>query len=200
MRVIGSHTRHESQVQVIELRLMRLQDMFEMPQTDLFSEYRNFLTGIDFCISELRARRSRRPVRLEIRLPPEEIEDRTAEQMTRTLRRYCKHRVRYNRRESRALRIGGVSAFRVGLPAVVLGLAMVGEATTIRPSAGALHTIVDHVGWVLMWLGMWFPLDQLLFYPLAYGREDRVLRLLQNAEVVIAPHRPAQVPDQLASR
>jgi hypothetical protein len=51
-----------------------------------------------------------------------------------------------------------------------------------------------------MWLGMWFPLDQLLFYPLAYGREDRVLRLLQNAEVVIAPHRAAQVPDQLASR
>ena len=145
MRVIGSQIRYESQVQVIELRLMRAQDMFEMPHTDLFSEYRNFLTGIDFCISELRARRSRRPVRLEIRLPPEEIADRTGEQMSRTVRRYCKHRVRYNRRESRALRIGGLSAFRVGLPVVILGFVMVGEAATIRPAAGALHTITDHL-------------------------------------------------------
>ena len=48
---------------------MHAEDMFELTQTDLFSEYRNFLTGIDFCIGELRARRSRRPVRLEIHLP-----------------------------------------------------------------------------------------------------------------------------------
>ena len=55
--------------QTIELRLMHAEDMFELTQTDLFSEYRNFLTGIDFCIGELRARASRRPVRLEIHLP-----------------------------------------------------------------------------------------------------------------------------------
>ena len=47
--------------QVIELRLMQASDMFEMPHADLFSEYRNFLTGVDFCISELRGRPSRRP-------------------------------------------------------------------------------------------------------------------------------------------
>ena len=61
--------------QVIELRLMRAHDMFEMPQTDLFSEYRNFLTGVDFCLSELRGRRSWRPVRL--RLPSGAVAART---------------------------------------------------------------------------------------------------------------------------
>jgi len=35
-----------------------------MPSTDLFSEYRNFLTGVEICLSELRSRRSGRPVRL----------------------------------------------------------------------------------------------------------------------------------------
>lgn len=175
--------------QTVELRLMHASDMFEMPQTDLFSEYRNFLTGIDFCISELRARHSRRPVRLEIHLPQEEIDDHTAERMIRTLRRYCKHRMRYNRRETRALRISGISALWVGLPVSAVGFAMVAVATGIKPSGGAVHLIVDHLGWVLMWLGLWFPLDEFLFYPLTYGREDRVLRLLYDAEVVIEPYR-----------
>ena len=180
----------DGRVQVIELRLMRAQDMFEMPQADLFSDYRNFLTGIDFCISELRSRRSRRPVRLEIRLPSEEIDDDTGERLSRTLRRYCKHRIRYNRRETRAVRIDGVSAFRIGLPVSALGFLMVGAAADIRPSGGAVQLITDHLGWVLMWVGLWFPLDELLFYPLGYGREERVLRLLSEAEVVVAPYEP----------
>ncbi len=69
MRNIRGGGSGESGVQVIRLRLMRAREMFELSQTDLFSEYRNFLTGIDFCLSELRGRRSARPVRLEILLP-----------------------------------------------------------------------------------------------------------------------------------
>lgn len=170
---------------------MRAHDMFEMPQTDLFSEVHNFLSGIDFCISEMRGRRSWGPVRLEIRLPPEEIDDGVAERLARTLRRYCDHRIRSNRREIRAVRVGGISALRIGLPVCALGLAMTVVATTIRPSGSAAQVVTDHLGWVLAWLGLWFPLDEFLFYPLAYGRESRVLRLLHDAEVVVAPHRPA---------
>jgi hypothetical protein len=176
--------------QVIELRLMRAHDMFEMPQTDLFSEYRNFLTGIDFCISELRGRRSRRPVRLEIHLPPEEIDDGVGERLARTLHRYCGHRIRYNRRETRALRVGGVSALRIGIPVSALGLLLTVVATTIRPAGGAANLVTDHIGWVLAWIGLWFPLDEFLFYPLIYGRESRVLHLLADAAVVVSPHRP----------
>ena len=77
MRNIGGELdAGESGFQVIRLRLMRAREMFELSPTDLFSEYRNFLTGVDFCLSELRGRRSARPVRLEILLPPEEIETR----------------------------------------------------------------------------------------------------------------------------
>lgn len=176
--------------QVIELRLMRAHDMFEMPQTDLFSEYRNFLTGVDFCLSELRGRRSRRPVRLVIRLPPGEIDDEVAERLSRTLRRYCAHRIRYNRRESQALRVGGVSALRIGLPVSALGLVLTAVATTIRPSNGAANLVTDHLGWVLAWIGLWFPLDEFLFYPLPYGRETRVLRLLADAVIDVQPQRP----------
>jgi len=69
--------------QVIEVRLERPHDMFEMPQTDLFSEYRNFLTGVELCLSELRGRSDRRPVRLEIELPASEIDGELHERMSR---------------------------------------------------------------------------------------------------------------------
>jgi hypothetical protein len=184
------HSKHGGR-QVLELRLMKAQDMFEMPQTDLFSEYRNFLTGIDFCISELRARSSRKPVRLEIHLPPEELGEGLQERMTRTLRRYCQHRMRYNRRETRGVRIAGISALRIGIPVGAVGFIMVAAATSIHPRGGSLQLIVDHLGWVLMWLGLWFPLDQFLFYPLTYGSESRVLRLLNEAEVVVLPYSAA---------
>src|SRR5436190_9980968 len=108
--------------QVIELRLQRPHDMFEMPQTDLFSEYRNFLTGVELCVSELRARRDRRPIRLEIELPAEEIDDELPARMARTLTRYCDHRIRYNAREQRATRFNGFSSLRIGLPIAAGGL------------------------------------------------------------------------------
>ena len=180
----------EQKYRVIELRLMRPKDMFEMPQTDVFSEYRNFLTGVDFCLSALRGSLSRRPVRLEIQLPAEEITDGLDERLARTLRRYCKHRLRYNRWESRALRLGGLSALRIGVPVTALGLVLTVLATGIRPAGGAANVITDHVGWVLAWIGLWFPLDEFLFYPLGYGRESRVLRLLSEATIILSPHKP----------
>jgi hypothetical protein len=175
---------------VIELRLMRPDDMFEMPQTDVFSEYRNFLTGVDFCLSAMRGSWSRRPVRLEIQLPTEEISDGLDERLARTLRRYCKHRLRYNRWESRALRLGGISALRIGVPVTALGLMLTVLATGMRPAGDAANVITDHVGWVLAWIGLWFPLDEFLFYPLGYGRESRVLRLLSDATVILSTQKP----------
>jgi hypothetical protein len=173
--------------QVVRLRLQRLEDLFEMPHADLFSEYRNFLTGIDFCISTLRSRRSRRPVRLDISLPPDQIGDGQADRVQRTLRRYCDHRIRYNQRERRAVRFDGLSAWRVGLPIAVIGLLVMIWATQIDPDDEVRRLVIDHFGFVLAWIGVWYPLDQFFFYPLGYGRENRVLALLRDAEVTIEP-------------
>jgi hypothetical protein len=173
--------------QVIELQLAQPLDMFELPRTDLFSEYRNFLTGVELCISELRARRDRRPVRLEIELPPSEIDDGLEGRLTRTLSRYCAHRMRYNSREQRATRFNGISALRIGIPLAIFGLVLTALAIRIADEDSALRLVEDHIGWVFAWIGLWFPLDAFFFYPLAYGRENRVLALLADAEVIVRP-------------
>lgn len=175
----------------LRLRLTRADDMFELPQTDLFSEYRNFLTGIDYCISELRSHPTSASVRLQLEIPSSEIDHQTERQVQRTLRRYCDHRLGYNQRECRAVRLDGLASLRVGLPVAILGFLIALVGAKAAGTSGNASVILDTGGWVLAWVGLWFPLDTLLFTPLGYGRENRVLRLLSEATVEIRP-RPTE--------
>ena len=174
--------------QVIELRLATAEELFQLPQSDLFSEYRNYLTGVELCVSELRGRRDRRPVRLEISLPSSEIDGDIAGRMARALRRYCDHRSRYNGSERRATRYNGFSSLRVGIPMTIIGLVLTVAALRMADDETMPRLVIDHLGWVLAWTGLWFPLDCYFFYPLAYGRENRVLALLRDAELVVLPY------------
>jgi hypothetical protein len=70
---------------------------------------------------------------------------------------------------------------------VVLGFTLVIIKGSIVGNTGNANLILDSGGWVLVWVGLWFPLDTLLFTPLAYGRENRVLKRLRAAHVSIEP-------------
>jgi hypothetical protein len=174
--------------QVIELRLNQAEDMFALPQTDLFSEYRNYLTGVEYCISRLRSQRLRAPVRLRLSLPPAQIEDGMADRFSTALRRYCNQRISYNRRERRAVRLGGVRSLWVGIPIVVIGyLLVIFENRLVGPTG---NIVLDTTGWVLVWVGIWFPLDTFFFSPLGYGRENRALQYLHDAEISVTTWQP----------
>jgi len=170
---------------VIPLHLNHAYEMFEMPQADLFSEYRNFLTGVDYCISELRSHPGKAPIRLEVSMPDTEVDDEVANRIGRTMRRYCDHRIAYNKREQRASRFDGAASLWIGLPIAALGMLVVilGAKLTNPSDNGGL--VLNTGGWILAWIGLWFPLDSMLFTPLGYGRENQALRLLGDAEVVV---------------
>ena len=161
--------------------------MFAPAPADLFSEYRNFMTGLEYCISVLRSHRSNGPVRIELALPADRISEGTDQRIERGLNRYCDHRIEYNQRERRAVRLDGVSSLWIGLPIVVLGFLLVIIKSSIVGDSGNANLVLDSGGWVLVWVGLWFPLDTLLFTPLSYGRENRVLKRLRTADVQIEP-------------
>ena len=177
--------------QVIELRLNRAEDMFALAQTDLFSEYRNYLTGVEYCISLLRSQRMRPPVHLQLSLPSAEIADGIEDRFGVALRRYCNQRIRYNERERRAIRLGGVRSLLVGIPIVVLGYLLVIFEGRLVGSTG--NIVLDTTGWVFVWVGIWFPLDTFLFSPLGYGRENRALQYLRDAKISVTTWQPTKV-------
>ena len=174
--------------QVIPLSLTSPEEMFVLAPADLFSEYRNFMTGLEYCISVLRSRHSSAPVTLKLGLPADQITGGLDNRIARTLNRYCDHRIAYNQRERRAVRRDGVFSLWVGLPIVVVGFILVIIKSSIVGSSGNANLVLDSGGWVLVWVGLWFPLDTLVFTPLSYGRENRVLKRLRTAEIVLEPY------------
>ena len=176
--------------QVIELRLNRAEDMFVLAQTDLFSEYRNYLTGVEYCISVLRSQRTRGPVRVELSLPPSALHDDLGDRVSIALRHYCDQRISYNQREQRAVRLGGLWSLWVGVPIVVIGYLLVIFAGRVVGATGNIDLVFDTTGWVLVWVGIWWPLDMFFFTPLGYGRENGALRQLRDAEISVMPWLP----------
>jgi hypothetical protein len=174
--------------QIISLSLASPEEMFVLAPADLFSESRNWMTGLEYSISVLRSGRSKGPVQIKMALPSEQISEGIEQRVQRTLTRYCDHRISYNQRERRAVRLDGVVSLWIGLPIVVLGFILVIIKGSIVGSTGNANLVLDTGGWVLVWIGLWFPLDTLIFTPLSYGRENRVLKRLRTADVIIEVH------------
>ena len=174
--------------QVIELRLKQVEEMFVLAQTDLFSEYRNYLTGVEYCISLLRSQRMGRPVLLRLSLPAAELDDALSGRLSAALHRYCDQRISYNERERRAVRLGGIRSLWVGVPIVVIGYLLVIFENRLVGHSG--NIVLDTTGWVLVWVGIWFPLDTFFFTPLGYGRENRALKHLRGAEISVTNWQP----------
>ena len=181
----------DGEQRVILLRLEHLGELFNPPQTDLFNHDRRYYyaTGIDYAISELRRwPYSRRPVRLEISVPTAELAAGGDQAVARAVRSYCEVRIRYNYSERRGALGDGVASLRVGVPVAAIGITL----ATVSPS-GIVGTVL---GAVLTWVGLWYPLDQLLFYPWERTRENRSLRLLAEADVEVLPRAATEVEGQ----
>lgn len=171
---------------VIRLDLARAEDMFQTPSVTLGSDVGGTIAGIDRCLAELTAHPLRPPVRVELVLPEAEITPDVAARVAATLSRYCDEHRRYNENQIRGMKRSGWRALRIGFPITMLGLtiaAIGGEMSKSDP----FQDVVDIVGWVLAWLGLWYPFDKVVFYPTDLVRENRALAVLRTATVTVVP-------------
>jgi hypothetical protein len=171
--------------EVIHLRLERVEDMFQASESDVMSPHHRFEPGVDYCLSELRSRRSKAPVRLELELPAAQIHADTPTRLGKALARYCQDGIGRNSRDGRIARLEGYSALRVGIPIALVGLVL--AVATAVASTDQDYTLPNLAGWVLAWVGLWYPLDTILFSSVGPKRKNAVLTRLQDAEVVITP-------------
>jgi hypothetical protein len=172
---------------VIQLDLARAVDMFETPTVELGSSRGTFQPGIDLCIVELEGRPTGHPVHVEITLPPSEIHDGLEDQLAVTMRSYCDERSYTNTCKRRSTQRSGLRALRIGLPVTLFGLAITALAFNVGDSDDPQTAVVDIVGWVLAWLGLWYPFDKLFFYASDFVRENRALDALRDARVTVVP-------------
>jgi hypothetical protein len=173
------------ETEVIHLKLGRPEDMFIASESDVMSPHYRFEPGIDSCISELRSRRSRLPIRLELELPATQLDAEAPTRLRQTIWSYCQDRIGRNNRERLIARRDAYSALKIGIPVAIIGLAI--AVATAVANASDDFTLPNLAGWVLAWVGLWYPLDAFLFSSLVPKRENAVLTRLQSAEVVVHP-------------
>jgi hypothetical protein len=157
--------------------------MFESPEITLGSAGVGFGPGVNRVVAELRARPGHGPPRIEVALPPDELDADLDERIGVTLRAYCAERRRLAACERQATMRSGVRSFLLGVPVAAIGLAMSTFAVRLGDVDKALRIAVGTLGLVLTWVGLWYPFDKILFYPYDAMRDEQALRQLQKATV-----------------
>jgi hypothetical protein len=177
-----------AETEVIRLRLGRVEDMFQTPEWDASSFSGGFEPGIDVCVSELLSRRarSRSPVRVDVELPTPPVDPDSPTRLREAIGRYCEDRMNHNDRQRLITRRDGYAALKIGIPIALVGLVL--AVATAVAQTDTDYTLPNLAGWVLAWVGLWYPLDTIAFGSVVPRRENAALARLRVAEVrVTAP-------------
>ncbi|MGH3406530.1 MAG: hypothetical protein ACRDRJ_29115 [Streptosporangiaceae bacterium] len=168
------------------------------PSADLLSPQARLKSGIDDLLLQLRAQRLTRIRNVTVLLPAAEITDSTGQRLAQAVRRYCELRLRENELSRRVARRDGVAAFGIGIVLFGFGLWL----STVFSAKDLPTTVQQLLGngvfLVIAWVGLWYPLDTLVFTGQPLKREQRALITLSRARLDVVPDPTPGGPDWLS--
>ncbi len=170
----------------LELRLADPRQLFAS-DPDFFFESATLAPGIERLHEELRWRELDKPVLLTLHLPRSVVEPGLDERCTDAIRRYSSARRDRVNDELRGMRRDGLRTLGLGLVLLAIALAM---SVSIRRSTLPESIRIffgDGVFLVAAWVGLWYPLDTLLYSPRPLRRDRAVLDAMSRMELVIEP-------------
>ena len=140
-------------------------------------------------IEELVGRLDARPVRhlrVVISVPELELRADTHAQVQRGIRTYCDQRLAQTRATIEAQRREGLRALVLGIVLFTVGFLVAREISRSGLDDDVRSFLADGVFLVFAWVGLWYPLDALIYYPMRQRRDQRLLRILGAAEIDVS--------------
>jgi hypothetical protein len=156
------------------------------------------ISGMEELILELTPRKVRGGVRLTIVLPHGQLEAYTRQELTEAIESYCEMRLRQTELELRAQRREGLWALRIGSLLFLIGIGV--SYVLTKPSIPDTVQAVFGNGVFLLiaWLGLWWPLDLLVFLRGPLRRRRRVLLALDELDLRLAAEEGQTTPPALS--
>jgi hypothetical protein len=155
--------------------------------------------GIQQIRDELDARPKGGPVTLAIVLPPEKATPQVERGLKRAVARYCESGIARAEHELSAVHRDGWRALALGIPvlAFFLGLSEWVLRTKLPPELRDFFG--NGIFVVAAWVGLWYPLDTLLYSGNPHRREKKLLAAMAELEILVRPEalelpRPAIEP------
>lgn len=174
----------------VTLRLDALSSLFTVPGPDYFDETATFVPGVDEMFEQLWHQKLDGGVRTLVELPAAEVEAGVDGRISAALARYCATRIRSIDHQLRVYRREGTTGFLMGVVLLAVGLAL-SQATLHSDDLPESLRIFFGEGLFLVaaWVGIWYPLDVLLYSPRPLRRDKVVLEAMAATEVVVLPAR-----------
>ena len=166
-------------------------EIFNAPAINPFSENELEvlgLSGLDYIRRQLQKhRRDWKNTRLRVRLPPDQITPGFEDRLREAVRRYCRAKIEDDALEIHLIRFRSSIGLGI-LLALVAAIIVVASLLFTGPLAGApqaVQLVVAATISLFAWVSLWDPLEALLFNPIAYMREDFILRKIAELELVV---------------
>lgn len=149
----------------------------------MFSPDGRLMSGMEELFRELAARPRREQVRLTLSLHPGQVHPDTADRVAAAIGRYCRLRLRQNALSLKEQRREGLGALPLGCALFVIGLVFSYVLTRQGVDTSVQFIFGNGVFVVLWWVGLWYPLDTLVFSLRPLLRERYVLRAMAAADL-----------------
>jgi hypothetical protein len=172
----------------VTIRLGTVEELFVAPTDGAFRQSNPRLqSGIDELLSELGRTRLGKVGTITIALPAAEIRQGFQEQVRAWIQSYCWLRLRETNNELGAIRQDGLRSLVAGMIVLFAGLAL--SALVLHSAApNAIRTFFgEGLFVVIAWVGAWYPLDVLIYYPRPHRRTRKLLERLRLMEVLLVP-------------
>lgn len=155
--------------------------------------------GIDRIRNKLSSGSQPNPRRLVVLLPRQQITPQTERGIREAVASYCDAGIRRAEGELSAAQRDGWQTMLFGLAVLAAGLAL----STIFSENRFPQTIRVFLGegvfLVIAWVGIWYPLDTLLFAGRPYRVERKVLQAIRELEIAVRPLEAQESPRSPAS-
>jgi hypothetical protein len=170
----------------VTLRLDALSSLFSVPEPDYFDETATLVPGVDEMFEQLWHRNVDDGVRTTIEVPPADVAPGVDARISAALTRYCAARIRSIDHQIRAYRREGTSGFLIGIVLLAVGLALSQVTLHSDDLPDSLRVFFgEGLFLVAAWVGIWYPLDVLLYSPRPLRRDRAILTAMAATEVVV---------------
>jgi hypothetical protein len=176
--------RHEL-IRELTLRLQEADELFVGRGPDVASGIPPVPPGIEQIRSELASRSLPAAVATEIVLPRTRVQPDLAHNISLAVNRYCEVGIAEADSQLRAMRREGFRWLAIGAVMYAVFLSLAGAI--VRSAPAAVRDIFGDDGLfvVVAWVGLWYPLDTLLYSGRPYRQEKNLLQAMHGMQIVV---------------
>ena len=169
----------------LQVELAQPDELFELRRSNVARGSPLYGPGIDRIRSELSSGTVREPTRITILLPREYATSQMEDGIRTALARYCEMRMRRLENELKALQRDGRQALVLGAIILTVSLALSQFILQTGLPQGVRDFFGNGLFLVAAWVGIWYPLDMLIYAGRPHRMEQKVLRTIRELEVAV---------------